>query len=72
MKYRVLHQFRHGADTAPVGAIVDLTDSAARYLLLRGWIVPAAARVVGSPAEPASTGTPAPPPGRRPRRRRSG
>ena len=74
-RFRVVRQFRHGDDTAPAGSIVSLTASAARYLLLRGWIVPAAARdagsSAGSPIEP--DGAPAPPPGRRSgRRRRSG
>ena len=64
MRYLVKRQFRYGTRVIPRGDTIELTESAARYLKLRGWIVPAP-----QPKSPAPEPTaPAAPRRRRPRR----
>lgn len=62
-RYLVKRQFRYGTRVVPRGDTIELTESAARYLKLRGWIVPAP-QPKSSPPESA-----APPRRRQPRRR---
>ena len=62
-RYLTKRQFRLGTRIVPAGDVVELTASAARYLLLRGWIE--------AVQPPAAQEPPPAAPNRRPRRRRS-
>ena len=59
-RYVTKRQFRHGSRIVPEGDVVELSPSAARYLLLRGWI---------EPARPPAPAPPEPAPPAAPRRR---